>query len=116
MIESYKAFWGKSFDFRGKTSRIDYWLVAAANALIAIVLGVVGLLLASAVGESAAAVPLGLLIVYAVATIVPNISIYVRRFRDAGFSPWLVLLGLVPYVGGLILIILCLQPTKRSLF
>ena len=39
------------------------------------------------------------------------ISGAVRRLRDAGKSPWLWLLGLIPVVGQIILIVLLAQPS-----
>ena len=48
------------------------------------------------------------------ATIVPNISIAVRRLHDAGFSGWMYLLQLIPYLGGLVVMILCASKTSPA--
>jgi uncharacterized membrane protein YhaH (DUF805 family) len=45
-------------------------------------------------------------------TFVPSISFGIRRLKDAGLSGWLILIGLVPQVGSIILIILYCLPTK----
>jgi len=114
MIESYKLFWRKSFVFAGKTTRLDFWLTAAANAIILVGIIALGVLLVSLLGDSATVAPFALLVLYAIATIVPNIAIQARRLRDAGFTPWLLLTGLIPYVGGIIILIMTLQPSKAS--
>lgn len=112
MIDSYRAFWVKSFVFEGKTNRVDFWLAAAANVIILVIFLALIAILVALVGDSVAIAPIALVVIYSVATIVPNISIQVRRLRDAGFNPWLLLVSLIPYAGGLILFMMYLQPSK----
>ena len=38
MIQEYVLFWKKTFDFKSKSSRREYWLVVLANFLIYLVL------------------------------------------------------------------------------
>jgi len=114
VLESYKSFWRKSFVFDAKTTRADFWLTAAANAIVILAMLLMGALLVSALGDSASFAPLAFVVLYSVAAIVPNISIQIRRLRDAGFNPWLLLISLIPYVGGIILFVMYLQPTKSS--
>jgi len=114
MINSYRSFWRKSFDFKGRTARPDFWLAAAANTIVIIAVLALGALLVGLWGDSATAGPITFLVIYSLGAIVPNISIQVRRLRDAGFSPWLLLLSLIPYLGGIILFIMYLQPSKST--
>jgi uncharacterized membrane protein YhaH (DUF805 family) len=45
--------------------------------------------------------------------IVPSIAVQVRRFHDQDKSGWFVLLGFIPFVGGLIvLVFMCLEGTR----
>ena len=111
MIESYKAFWKSSFDFKGRTRRADFWLAIFANTIALFAFVVAGLLFVMLVGDFATVAPFAIVVAYFIVTIVPSISIQVRRLRDAGFSPWFLLLTLVPYVG-LVLFIMYLQPSK----
>jgi uncharacterized membrane protein YhaH (DUF805 family) len=46
--------------------------------------------------------------------ILPSICVTVRRFHDVGLSGWLVLLGVIPYVGGLITFIITLLPSQAD--
>jgi uncharacterized membrane protein YhaH (DUF805 family) len=114
MINSYRSFWRKSFDYKGRTERADFWLAVGANAIVIIAVLALGALLVGLWGDSATAGPIAFLVIYSLAAILPNISIQARRLRDAGFSPWLLLLSLIPYIGGIILFIMYLQPSKTS--
>ena len=52
---------------------------------------------------------------YMLATLVPSIAVTIRRFHDQDKSGWFVLLGLIPAIGGLILLIfICLEGTRAN--
>ncbi|HHA4398638.1 TPA: hypothetical protein ACOBTX_002540 [Enterococcus faecium] len=40
MIQAYKNFWKQAFNYKGVSTRKEYWLVALVNALIGLVLGI----------------------------------------------------------------------------
>jgi uncharacterized membrane protein YhaH (DUF805 family) len=44
--------------------------------------------------------------------VLPGIAVMIRRFHDVGLSGWLVLVGLIPYLGGLITFIITLLPSE----
>ena len=44
----------------------------------------------------------------------PTVAVTVRRLHDAGYSGWLVLLALVPWLGGLILLIFTVLPAAPT--
>ena len=46
--------------------------------------------------------------------LVPTIAVTMRRLRDAGYSGWLVLLALIPWLGGLILLVFTLLPPSPA--
>jgi uncharacterized membrane protein YhaH (DUF805 family) len=57
----------------------------------------------------------GLLVIYALAILVPSLAVQVRRFHDQDKSGWFILLGFIPAVGGLIvLVFMCLPGTPGS--
>lgn len=43
--------------------------------------------------------------------IIPNLSVTVRRLHDVGKSGWYLLMGLIPYVGAIILLIQYITPS-----
>ena len=51
----------------------------------------------------------GLNLLYSLAIIVPGIAVTIRRLHDTGRSGWWILLGLVPFVGILLLVLMCLD-------
>lgn len=98
-------------DFSGRSRRKEYWMfvlgVFIAAIVLSIVEGVVGLsgMVLGVYG------PLTTLLL--VGIIVPSIAVQVRRFHDQDKSGWFVLLALVPFIGGLaVLVFMCLEGTK----
>ncbi len=104
----------KTFVFRGRTNRIDYWTYFLVIHLVFNVL-IISLLVGifeSWYIKSNDLNPTGLLFTdfqtfVNLIFILPLISGTIRRIRDAGFSPWLTL---VPMVN----LILCIFPTKKD--
>lgn len=44
--------------------------------------------------------------------ILPSISVSIRRLHDVGMSGWLILIGLIPYIGGLFMLVVGLIPSQ----
>ncbi|RGP40275.1 hypothetical protein BPTFM16_00557 [Altererythrobacter insulae] len=114
IIDAWKAGFSRYFDFSGTTSRPMFWYWVLATILVLLVLSLLDAFLVNpALGvESTPDNPSNPLAwLYSVAIIIPNIAIGVRRLRDAGHSPFLILLGLIPLLN-LVLIYFFVQPTK----
>ena len=47
-------------------------------------------------------------------TIVPTIAVTIRRLHDTGNSGYLYLLNLIPYIGGIIVLILCIARSSSQ--
>ena len=87
--------------------------------LYAIVGGVFFALAATADGTASDGLGAGgivavlLVAVVALGLFIPSIAVQVRRFHDQDRSGWMVLLGFIPYVGGIIvLVFMCLDGTR----
>jgi uncharacterized membrane protein YhaH (DUF805 family) len=92
--------------FNGRARRKEYWMFFLFNVIISIVL----LIVDGIIGTSAVPGALGLLGgLYALALLIPGIAVAVRRLHDTGRSGWWILIGLVPFVGGIILIVFLVQ-------
>ena len=102
--ESIKTCFSKYADFSGTASRSEYWYFSLFELFCYL-----GALIISSATNSA--VILGLLIL---GLLLPGLSVSVRRLRDGAFSPWLVLLILIPYIGFIPLIVLYCQPSKPA--
>ncbi len=88
-------------DFKGKSSRKEFWLFVLCNFLIAIAVSMLGSLINPLVG-AAISLLLGL------ALFIPTLALYVRRMHDIGKSGWWILISMVPLVGAIwFLVLLC---------
>lgn len=98
--------WKKSFVFSGRSSRAEYWSFTLINALVIVLLASV----ASVINEKLVVVG----ILYAGSSLFPYLSAVVRRVRDTGMSFWLLLLGIIPYIGQFFILGLLLMPSKNK--
>ena len=112
-------------DFSGRSRRKEYWLFVLAVTVVFVVLGMLfgglgALAAAGADGDAAmnsgamggSLVGFGLLMLLGLAVLVPSIAVQVRRFHDQDRSGWMVLINLIPYLGGLVvLVFMCLPGT-----
>ena len=128
MIEAYKKFWKGYVDFTGRSTRSDYWLNVLAQCLALLFFCFLLVLIRIAGGDSSAYtsdlsswqmisifVILFALGAYMLALLIPSIAIMVRRLRDGGYHWAFMFLLLIPYLGGFVIFILTLQPTKVEL-
>lgn len=106
-------------DFDGRSQRKEYWMFVLFTTLVAIVCAIpMGIGIASMDNEAAGPSPMFfvgiiMLAVFGLASIIPSIAVQVRRFHDQDKSGWMVLLGFIPYVGGIIaLVFMCLEGTR----
>jgi uncharacterized membrane protein YhaH (DUF805 family) len=121
-VVSVKRFFRKYADFTGRASRSEYWWVALATAVVWFALGLLSLLAAlpgmevHADGSSDPGpgfYPFALVFtVLFFGTIVPYLSIGVRRLHDVDLSGWLLLINLVPYLGAIALTVLAILGPK----
>ena len=89
--------------FSGRARRKEFWMFFLFNFIISAVLGALSKI--SGVGI----VIQILSAVYSLALLVPGIAVCVRRLHDTNRSGLLVLLGLIPLVGAIILIVFAAQ-------
>jgi uncharacterized membrane protein YhaH (DUF805 family) len=98
-------------EFTGRSRRKEYWMFTLLVVVVAIVLslveGVLGL------GGMVGGVYGPLTTLFLLATLVPSIAVGIRRLHDTDRSGWWILIALVPFVGGLILLVFyVLEGTK----
>ena len=99
-------------DFSGVTSRKEFWLCYVAMIVASIGLTGLVLLLMAVAGVSGGLIATILCSIVGLGMVVPGLAISVRRLRDAGLSPWLLLVSLVPGLGALALLVMYCLPTK----
>lgn len=91
-------------NFNGRARRQEYWMFTLFNVLILIGLMIVAGILGT-LSEALAFVGIALYMIYALATLIPTIAVVVRRLHDTGKSGWYYFIGLIPLVGGIILLV-----------
>jgi uncharacterized membrane protein YhaH (DUF805 family) len=117
--------WLKNWkNFSGRASRSEYWWTALALGILWTIMGVIFAIVlvvtAAASNGSDAVISAALLIMMAVmavvglAQLVPSLSLGIRRLHDTSQSGWLCLINFVPYVGGIISIVLAAQPSNPA--
>tara|TARA_B100000959_G_C14594675_1_gene465551 strand:+ start:78 stop:392 length:315 start_codon:yes stop_codon:yes gene_type:complete len=100
MINSYKSFWTRAFDYEGVTTRSDYWLAVLANAIVG-----------ALIGAFSGGIDSAIYIVFAIASFIAGFSMVFRRLRDMG-KPWnWIFILFIPLVGSIWLVVLLCQPS-----
>ena len=98
----YLAVLKKYAVFSGRARRKEYWMFVLFNFIItACLCFVLGFI--SAMLNTPGLVVLAQL--YYLAVFLPGLGVSVRRLHDTGKSGWMLLLGLIPVIGGIILLV-----------
>lgn len=103
----YSVCLSKFADFSGRARRKEYWTFALVNGAIAVLLS----LLDIACGEDSSAFTV-IIALFAIVILIPNLSVSVRRLHDIGKSGWYLLIGLIPLIGGLVLLVWTLMDSE----
>ena len=106
-IDAVKAFYKNYFNFSGRALRSEYWWPQAFFILLYVIMFAAIALLGESVGGIVAMV----VTVIMLASIIPSISVTVRRLHDGDKSGWFILLGLIPFVGFYILYLTIIKGT-----
>ena len=100
----YIGCWKKYVEFSGRARRKEYWMFVLFNVIAAAIVGFIGGFLSGATDVAAFAF-LGTL--YNLAVLLPSVAVFFRRLHDIGKSGWWWLIGLVPFVGWIVLLVFC---------
>lgn len=100
--------------FDGRASRSEFWWFVLGVFAIEFVLYIPAIIGAALDVPALALLSLVLVLVFALAVIVPYIAVGVRRLHDAGFSGWLMLIGFVPCIGIALYVLWALPPKPEG--
>ena len=125
LAESIRTCFAKYGTLEGRASRSEYWFFSLFNLLAVVAiylvagglgvatLGAAGSLLLGGLGLLGFLGLGGLLAgIFEIVMIIPHWTVSVRRLHDSDKSGWWLLWGLLPGVGGLIVLILMLLPSS----
>lgn len=97
--------------FTGRATRSEYWYFALFNLIFFIVAAIIDNLLGTTFHiESAAGainLPYGYVyVLYALFVFIPGLAVLARRLHDVNKSGWFILILLIPFVGGIWILVL----------
>lgn len=96
-IDAIKTVFSKYSDFNGRAARPEFWWYVLFVFLASLVLGAVSDVL---------------YLLFFVGNFVPSLAVTARRLHDIGRSGWWQLIGMVPFIGWIVMIYWCVQPGK----
>ena len=88
--------------FTGRARRKEYWMYMLAYALVYL-----AIMLISSVSETVGDL---LMLVFALGLLIPSLALGFRRLHDIDKSAWWLLIGLIPILGGLVLLYFAVLP------
>ena len=90
-------------DFIGRARRKEYWMFVLFN----MIFSVIAMILDNVLGIAMEGIGYGPLYgIYLLAIILPSLAVAVRRLHDIGKSGWMILISLIPLIGGILLLVL----------
>ncbi len=104
-------------NFDGRARRSEYWYFALFTFLINMVLstlsGIFTGLSGSGDGMNIGVIIIGVIaLVVGIGLLLPSLAVNVRRLHDIGKSGWWLLIGFIPFVGGIVLFIFSLMDSQ----
>lgn len=94
----------KYMDFSGRGRRSEYWWFFLFNVLVSTVVNVI----ASAINLTF------LTYLVSLALLLPGLGAAVRRLHDTGKSGWMILIGIIPLVGAIVLLVFLVTDTSPA--
>jgi len=92
----------KYVDFSGRAPRAEYWWFY----LLTIIVVVVTMIVDSLVGSDFGGTGYGMVTALAgLALLLPSLGVSIRRLHDTDRSGWWLLIGLIPFIGAIVLLI-----------
>ncbi|MFI7576551.1 DUF805 domain-containing protein [Micromonospora sp. NPDC049497] len=102
-IDAIKSVLTQYVGFKGRARRSEYWWFALFSFLVSLVAGFLDGVLGMSLGEGGSLGVLGLIV--SLALLLPTLAVAVRRLHDTDKSGWWLLIGLVPFVGAIVLLV-----------
>ncbi|MBK7636588.1 MAG: DUF805 domain-containing protein [Saprospiraceae bacterium] len=98
----------KYAEFNGRARRKEFWMYVLVTTLITISCYVVIAIGAAFSNDLIIYFGYFLLILISFGLFIPNLAVYIRRLHDTNRSGWFLLIGVIPFIGFLILLVFLL--------
>jgi uncharacterized membrane protein YhaH (DUF805 family) len=110
MLHWYVEALKNGLNFSGRARRMEYWFFQLTIFIVSLSL----MILEFAMGWSSPGSQGILSGLFALAMVIPNIAVTVRRLHDIDRSAWALLFGLIPLVGGIILLVMLFKEGSQG--
>lgn len=102
--------------FSGRATRTEYWMFQLFSFICAFVLLFLMLIFSNGGQDTAMSMIFFMLfVIFGFGLIVPSLAVAVRRLHDSDKSGWFFFVCLIPFVGGIVfLILMCLSSTPTE--
>lgn len=128
-MNSYTKYWKGYTDFKGRSSRQDFWvpilinLAVSVGLLVAVACSTMTVVVSNLLSSTVFCLFVGLLVGWKLARLVPDAAVIVRRTHDVGLTGWIgvviYIASFIPYIdliaGVLLVIIGCLATDSANL-
>lgn len=89
--------------FDGRARRTEFWMFFLFNLIAYVIAMILDWILGLTIFPG---MPGAISMLYSLAVLLPNLAVGVRRLHDIGQSGWLILVGIIPLIGVIVLLIL----------
>ncbi len=110
VIKSYIIFWRNAFNFKGRTRRSDYWNTCVINFVVYFIMSFLNL----TDDEPVQMVTALIFIIYFFISLIPNISMTIRRLHDVGKDTYYFFIFFLPIVGKIIILVNLLKDSVKE--
>lgn len=100
--EGFKLFWTRAFDYKGTSSRSEFWWGVLGNALIMIALLallIISLTCFPAQINTFSVIMIVLFSLFCIVELLPSITLIIRRMHDIGRSGYFLFILFIPVIG-----------------
>jgi uncharacterized membrane protein YhaH (DUF805 family) len=103
--EAVRVCFGKYADFTGRATRPEFWWFALFTLLVGVGASIL-LAIGFRAGAGAAVFVAVVIALCYLALLLPYLAVMVRRLHDTSRSGWWWFISLIPFVGGIVLLVL----------
>ncbi len=114
MVKATKEMFSKYAVFNGRTSRADFCCAILGYFLLTVIVAFIAGLIMGTSSSTEPTTSIPIVAIWSLATLLPALGLEIRRLHDINKSGWWILISLVPFVGGIILLVFYCLPAVNE--
>ena len=102
LIDGFKKFWTRAFDYHGTSSRREFWWGVLGNAIIMLILLALLIISVTCISPQMNTFSSIMIIVFALfclVELIPSVTLIIRRMQDIGRSGFFIFVLFIPVIG-----------------